>query len=176
MTPIINKIGDNRLTSISLFGLLSIFFLLAILFTSCEEDLDVQLSYPFTVEVMPYGDKIAKGQTVELRFEIKPEGNYANTMYTIRYFQFDGEGALRLVNGPTLVPNDHVILDNKVFRLNYTAKSDESHEFTVYIEDNFGTRWEQSFEFNNKNNDDNNDSGKLVATPIDWEIDTTISQ
>ena len=46
----------------------------------------MQQSYPFTVEVMlPAGDKITKGQTVELRFEIKPEGNYS-TLYTIRYF------------------------------------------------------------------------------------------
>ena len=41
---------------------------------SCSDDLDVQQSYPFTVDVMPYGDKITQGQTVELRFEIKPEG------------------------------------------------------------------------------------------------------
>ena len=31
---------------------------------SCSDDLDVQQSYPFTVEVMPYGEKIANGETV----------------------------------------------------------------------------------------------------------------
>ena len=89
----------------------------------------MQQSYPFTVEVMPYADKIAKGQTVELRFEIKPEGNYANTLYTIRYFQYDGEGSLKLVDGPVLVNNDRVLLESKTFRLNYTAKSDQQHRF-----------------------------------------------
>ena len=141
--------------------------------TSCSDDLDVQQSYPFTVEVMPYADKIAKGQTVELRFEIKPEGNYANTLYTIRYFQYDGEGSLKLVDGPVLVNNDRVLLESKTFRLNYTAKSDEAHKFLVVVEDNFGsTPWEQTFEFNSKDSGDD-DSGKIVSpivTPVNPAI------
>ncbi len=139
--------------------------------TSCSDDLDVQQSYPFTVEVMPYADKIAKGQTVELRFEIKPEGNYANTLYTIRYFQYDGEGSLRLVDGPVLVNNDRVLLESKTFRLNYTAKSDEAHKFLVVVEDSFNTTpWEQTFEFNSK---DSGDDGKIVSpivTPVNPAI------
>ncbi len=141
--------------------------------TSCSDDLDVQQSYPFTVEVMPYADKIVKGQTVELRFEIKPEGNYANTLYTIRYFQYDGEGSLKLVDGPVLVNNDRVLLESKTFRLNYTAKSDEAHKFLVVVEDNFGsTPWEQTFEFNSKDSGDD-DSGKIVSqivTPVNPAI------
>ena len=141
--------------------------------TSCSDDLDVQQSYPFTVEVMPYADKIAKGQTIELRFEIKPEGNYANTLYTIRYFQYDGEGSLKLVDGPVLVNNDRVLLESKTFRLNYTAKSDEAHKFLVVVEDNFGsTPWEQTFEFNSKDSGDD-DSGKIVSpivTPVNPAI------
>lgn len=139
--------------------------------TSCSDDLDVQQSYPFTVEVMPYADKIAKGQTIELRFEIKPEGNYANTLYTIRYFQYDGEGSLKLVDGPVLVNNDRVLLESKTFRLNYTAKSDEAHKFLVVVEDSFNsTPWEQTFEFNSK---DSGDEGKIVSpivTPVNPAI------
>lgn len=131
--------------------------------TSCSDDLDVQQSYPFTVEVMPYGDKITQGQTVELRFEIKPEGNYSNTLYTIRYFQYDGEGTLKLVDGPVLVNNDRVLLESKTFRLNYTARSSEAHKFLVVIQDNFNsTPWEQTFEFNGKDSDDD-DGGKIIG-------------
>lgn len=137
--------------------------------TSCSDDLDVQQSYPFTVEVMPYGDKITAGQTVELRFEIKPEGNYSNTLYTIRYFQYDGEGTLKLVDGPVLVNNDRVLLESKTFRLNYTAKSADAHKFLIVVEDNFGsTPWEQTFEFNGKDSGDG-DGGKIVGpivTPV----------
>lgn len=89
--------------SFGVIAILSLVIAAVCSLTSCSDDLDVQQSYPFTVEVMPYADKIAKGQTIELRFEIKPEGNYANTLYTIRYFQYDGEGSLKLVDGPVLV-------------------------------------------------------------------------
>ena len=133
--------------------------------TSCSDDLDVQQSYPFTVEVMPYADKITQGQTVELRFEIKPEGNYTNTLYTIRYFQYDGEGSLKLVDGPVLVNNDRVLLESKTFRLTYTAKSADAHKFLVVVEDNFGsTPWEQTFEFNGKDKGD--DNGGTIIGPV----------
>ena len=172
-TNFFSHIGEIRLTKTRFFGFLIAVCAIAVSLTSCSDDLDVQQSYPFTVEVMPYADKIAKGQTVELRFEIKPEGNYANTLYTIRYFQYDGEGSLKLVDGPVLVNNDRVLLESKTFRLNYTAKSDEAHKFLVVVEDNFGsTPWEQTFEFNSKDSGDD-DSGKIVSpivTPVNPAI------
>ena len=33
--------------------------------TSCSDDLDVQQSYPFTVETMPVPTRIVKGETVD---------------------------------------------------------------------------------------------------------------
>lgn len=162
-TNLFSRIGEIRLTKTRFFGFLIAVCVIAVSLTSCSDDLDVQQSYPFTVEVMPYADKIAKGQTVELRFEIKPEGNYTNTLYTIRYFQYDGEGSLKLVDGPVLVNNDRVLLESKTFRLNYTAKSDEAHKFLVVVEDNFGsTPWEQTFEFNSKDSGDE-DGGKIIG-------------
>ena len=151
--------------SFGLIAVLSLVIAAVSSLTSCSDDLDVQQSYPFTVEVMPYADKITQGQTVELRFEIKPAGNYTNTLYTIRYFQYDGEGTLKLVDGPVLVNNDRVHLASNVFRLNYTAKSSEAHKFLIVIEDNFGsTPWEQTFEFNGKNKGD--DNGGSIIGPV----------
>lgn len=104
---------------------------------------------------MPYSDKIKQGQTIELRFKIKPEGNYTNTMYTIRYFQYEGTGSLKLVGGPVLTNNARVLLESKEFRLNYTARSEGQTRFLVVIEDNFGsTPWEKTFEFNTDKDDD----------------------
>lgn len=164
-TNFFSRIGDIRLTPGRFFGFWIALFAIVISMTSCSDDLDVQQSYPFTVEVMPYADKITQGQTVELRFEIKPEGNYTNTLYTIRYFQYDGEGTLKLVDGPVLVNNDRVLLESKVFRLNYTAKSSEAHKFLIVIEDNFGSiPWEQTFEFNGKNKGD--DNGGSIIGPV----------
>ena len=170
-----SRIGDIRLTKTRFFGFLIAVCAIAVSLTSCSDDLDVQQSYPFTVEVMPFAEKIVKGQTVELRFEIKPEGNYTNTLYTIRYFQYDGEGTLKLVDGPVLVNNDRVLLESKTFRLNYIAKSSDAHKFLVVVEDNFGsTPWEQTFEFNTKDNDDN--TSGLVVTPINPGTLTPISR
>ena len=162
-TNFFSRIGDIRLTPARFFGFWIALFAIVISMTSCSDDLDVQQSYPFTVEVMPYGDKITQGQTVELRFEIKPEGNYSNTLYTIRYFQYDGEGTLKLVDGPVLVNNNRVLLESKTFRLNYTAKSADAHKFLVVIQDNFNsTPWEQTFEFNGKDSGDE-DGGKIIG-------------
>ncbi len=162
--------------SFGVIAILSLVIAAVCSLTSCSDDLDVQQSYPFTVEVMPYADKIAKGQTIELRFEIKPEGNYANTLYTIRYFQYDGEGSLKLVDGPELVNNDRVLLESKTFRLNYTANSSEAHKFLVVIQDNFNsTPWEQTFEFNSKDSGDDN-GGKTagIINPVNPGIITPI--
>ena len=145
--------------SFGVIAILSLVIAAVCSLTSCSDDLDVQQSYPFTVEVMPYAAKIAKGQTIELRFEIKPEGNYANTLYTIRYFQYDGEGSLKLVDGPVLVNNDRVLLESKTFRLNYTAKSDEAHKFLVVVEDlcngqHTSSNVAMTFMFNSASNDE----------------------
>lgn len=167
ITNFISRIGAIRVTPARFFGFWIALFAILVSLTSCSDDLDVQQSYPFTVEVMPYGDKITQGQTVELRFEIKPEGNYANTLYTIRYFQYDGEGTLKLVDGPVLVNNDRVLLESKTFRLNYTARSADAHKFLVVVEDNFGsTPWEQTFEFNGKDGGDDGGKTPGIINPV----------
>lgn len=171
MKTILNRIGAMRLTPGRFFGFWIALFAIVFALTSCSEDLDVQQSYPFTVEVMPHTDKIKAGETVELRFEIKSEGNFDKTMYTIRYFQYDGEGTLQLVDGPVLVNNDKVLLESKTFRLNYTAHSDASHKILVVCEDNWGTTpWQETFEFNSKDsgNDPGSGSGFVVGpiTPV----------
>ena len=163
MNSIINRIGAIRVTPLRFFGFWAILFALVFSLCSCDNDLDVQQSYPFTVDVMPYGDKIANGETIELRFEIKPEGNYTNTLYTIRYFQYEGDGELQLVGGPVLVNNDRVLLESKSFRLNYTAKSSDSHKFLVVVENSMdSTPWQQTFEFNNEDCDETSVS-KIVS-------------
>ena len=67
MKPIMNKKGLFALVC-ALMGMT--FSIL----TSCSDDLDVQQSYPFTVETMPVPKRIVKGETVEIRCELKREG------------------------------------------------------------------------------------------------------
>ena len=121
---------------------------------SCDNDLDVQQSYPFTVETMPVPNKVVKGQTVEIRCELKKEGDYANTLYTIRFFQFEGTGSLKMENGIVFQPNDRYLLENEKFRLYYTSASNEAQNFIVVVEDNNGQSCELEFNLNNKNKED----------------------
>lgn len=119
-------------------------------FPSCSnDDLDTQTDFPFEVTVMPVPKNIANGQTVEMRFTIKPQGNYQGTSYFIRYFQFDGQGALRLFNAPPYQPNDLYPLPGERFRLYYTSQSNVAESFDVWISDNFGNEQQLSFRFNN---------------------------
>lgn len=122
--------------------------------SSCNDDMEIQQSYPFTVETMPVPNKITKGQTVEIRCEMKKEGDFANVLYTIRYFQFEGEGVLKMDNGITFLPNDRYLLENGKFRLYYTSLSSEAQNFIVVVEDNFGNSYQMEYDFNNGNKEE----------------------
>ena len=80
----------------------------------------------------------------------------------IRYFQFEGEGSLKMDNGITFLPNDRYLLENEKFRLYYTAEGDEAHNFIVVVEDNFKNSYELEFDFNNRNIKDDG----FAAIPI----------
>ena len=90
---------------------------------ACDNELDIRQEYPFAVESMPVADEITDGETVEIRLEIKPEGNFAGTVYTLRYFQPDGKGSLKMEDGTVLKPNDRYLLNEWKFRLYYTSQS-----------------------------------------------------
>ena len=132
--------------------------------SACDRDLDVQLSYPFTVETMPVQKDIVKGQTAEIRCMLKWEGNFADSRYTIRYFQPDGKGTLRMDNGAVFKPNDRYPLTKDVFRLYYTSASTDRQTIDVYVEDNFGQTVKLSFNFNNEKNEDT--PKVIVKVPI----------
>lgn len=134
-------------------GILFKFFIMVVMIglfvQSCEKnDLEIQQNFPFEVEVMPVQKYIAKGETVEIRCRIIPNGNYTGTTYSIRYFQSEGQGSLRLFNYPSFVPNDFYPLTEKEFRLYYTSESTVSQSFDIWIADNAGNRQKVNFQFN----------------------------
>lgn len=147
------NIQNNKDKGMSIFKALAFCLLTAMSLTlvSCDEDMDIQQSYPFTVETMPVPNKVTKGQTVEIRCELKKEGDFIGTSYTIRYFQFEGEGSLKMDNGIVFLPNDRYPLENETFRLYYTATGDEAHNFIVVVEDSFNKSYKLEFDFNNRN-------------------------
>lgn len=119
------------------------------LLVSCDKELDVQQAYGFSLETMPVQKHIAVGQTAEIRCTLLREGQYDDARYTIRYFQPDGKGELRMDDGTVFVPNDRYPLDRFSFRLYYTSRSDDRQVIDVYIEDNTGQMVQKSFTFQN---------------------------
>ena len=158
------NIKNNKNLRVRFMSMATVLFmgLMGCFLASCDDELDIQQSYPFTVETMPVPNKVTKGQTVEIRCEMKKEGNYANALYTIRYFQFEGEGMLKMDNGITFLPNDRYLLENEKFRLYYTSGCSEAQNFIVVVEDNFGNAYEMEFDFNNQNAKDDT----LSVVPI----------
>ena len=117
---------------------------------SCDNKLDIQQAYPFAVETMPVQTKIVKGETAEIRCELKREGLYDEATYSIRYFQPAGKGSLQLDDGTVFKPNDRYSLDKGTFRLYYTSASTDQQKIDVYVEDNYGQLKQLSFTFNNE--------------------------
>ena len=122
--------------------------------SACDHELDIQQAYPFTVETMPVQKHIVKGQTTEIRCTLKREGNFADTHYTIRYFQSDGKGQLKMDDGTVFKPNDRYPLNKEEFRLYYTSASTDQQTIDVYVEDNFGQMVKLSFEFNSQRDEE----------------------
>lgn len=127
----------------------------AILFVgACNDDVDIQQSYPFSIETMPVPKKLKVGETAEIRCQLKREGRYLPTTYEIRYFQPDGAGSLKMSDGTILLPNDFYPLPGETFRLYYTSASTDQQTIDVYFQDSFGTLQQLTFSFNNDNSKD----------------------
>ena len=153
----------NNRTSIFKAATLCLLAVLSLIFVPCDDDMILQQYYPFTVETMPVPNKVTKEQTVEIRCELKKTGEFANTLYTIWYFQFEGgKSTLKMAGGITFLPNDRYLLENDKFRLYYTADGDEAHNFIVVVEDNFKNSYKFEFDFNNRNVKDEN----LSVVPV----------
>ena len=139
--------------------------------SSCTPELDVQQSYDFSLQTLPVQKDIIKGAVAEFRCSLKAEGDFKDTRYTIRYFQPDGKGELRLEDGTLLSPNDCYWLPRKEFRLYYTSLSSDRQTIDVYVEDNFGQKKELHFSFNGKSAEQRVDHPKPTPTTSKTERD-----
>lgn len=124
-------------------------------FSCHNDDLDIRQDYLFDLVTMPVQKKIVKGNTAEIRCQLKKEGDYSQTTFYNRYFQPDGEGELKLDDGRILLPNDLYILTKDVFWLYYTSQCTDQQTIDVYIEDSFGQVIKSTFSFQNESGEEN---------------------
>lgn len=75
-----------------------------VLVTACNDNLDIQQAYPFSIETMPVPKRLKVGETAEIRCQLVRGGYYQPTTYQIRYFQPDGKGKLEMDNGTVFLP------------------------------------------------------------------------
>ena len=122
-----------------------------LLMGACNDNVDIQQSYPFSIETMPVPKKIKVGETAEIRCQLHRNGRFEETKYFIRYFQPDGKGELKMDNDTLFLPNDFYPLEKETFRLYYTSESTDQQIIDVYVEDSFGQLVELTFSFNNDN-------------------------
>ena len=83
----------------------------SVLTVACDENLNIQQRYGFTLETMPVQKRLGVGETAEIRCTLVREGEYDEARYTIRYFQPDGDGELRMDDGTVFLPNDRYPLE-----------------------------------------------------------------
>ena len=128
-----------------------------VLVAACNDKLDIQTKYPFIVETMPVPKKLKVNETAEIRCELKREGRWEDTRYTIRWFLYDGKGMLKTEDGTVLLPNDRYPLEKETFRLYYTSLSDDQSSLKGWVEDSFGQAVELEFSYNNDNSEEKGD-------------------
>lgn len=139
------KIKQKLLKDIWVVGVLLI---AGFCLSACDNELDVQQVYEFDIRTMPVRKEIRQNETAEIRCSLIEKGSFSDNRYTIRYFQSEGFGELRLgKNGEVFLPNDRYPLPDKEFRLYYTSRSNESQTFEVVVEDGFGNQRRLEFEF-----------------------------
>ena len=107
---------------------------------------------------MPVPKKLKVNETAEIRCELKRDGRWEDTKYTIRWFLYDGKGTLKTDDGTVLLPNDRYPLTKETFRLYYTSLSDDQSGLKIYFEDSFSQTVELELSFNNDNSEEKGDA------------------
>jgi hypothetical protein len=122
--------------------------LLAAIACACSDHIDIKQDYEFKVTHLPVPKKIKKGETVEIRCQLEKSGSYTDTDYRFRFFQFDGQGSLRMDGSESFLPNDYYELTKESFSFYYTSQSEEQQVIDIYFFDNLGDSYVLSFTFN----------------------------
>lgn len=116
---------------------------------ACDDKIEVQQAYGFSLTTMPVQKRIRQGETAEIRLQLHKSGNYKETEFFISYFQPDGIGTLKMDDGTVFLPNDFYLLEKETFRLYYTSECTDQQAIVVTVYDSFGQRYDLNFSFQN---------------------------
>ena len=117
------------------------------LFTGCNDKLEVQQVYDFSVSTMPLQTKIKVCETVEIRFKLIRTDKYEGAKYSFTFFQPEGRGYIQNENKDILIPNNTYELTSETFSLYYTSYSIDTQVFDITFRDNFNQEHKLTFNF-----------------------------
>lgn len=123
--------------------------LLACVFAGCDDRLEVQQAYDFSLSSWYLQEGIAPDETVEIRLTLNREGDYREARYRIGYIQLEGEGEVFDKDGCRLVNRELTDLSGiakvdatdpfrQVFTLFYKNVGEDNPEIRFVAVDNFG--------------------------------------
>ena len=126
----------------------SIMLALLCLLGSCDDKLEVQQAYDFSLTSWYLQKTISPDETVEIRLTLNRTGNYEEARYQIGYVQMEGNGEVYdkknvpLVNREMQPLNSIAELDNsdpchQMFTLFYSNRSSKDAEIKFVVTDNF---------------------------------------
>lgn len=120
---------------------------------SCNDGIDVQQAYDFSISTWYLQKTIQVGQPVEIRFYLIRDGNFVDAEFSICYIQIEGEGVVydsqntMLVNREFCALKDIPGLDEGVFTLFYRSTADKGSTLKFIVMDNFGQTRELQISF-----------------------------
>ena len=127
--------------------IVSIVAVMLLLFTGCNDKLEVQQMYDFSVITMPLQTKIKVCETVEIRFKLIRSDKYEGAKYSFSFFQPEGRGYIQNENKDILIPNNTYELNSETFSLYYTSYSIDTQVFYITFRDNFNQEHKLTFNF-----------------------------
>lgn len=127
----------------------SLIAVLVLLFCSCNDKIEVQKAYDFSLSSWYLQSKIKRGETVEIRLTLSRSGKYDGAAYFIGYVQRQGKGEVFDSDDIYLVNREQIELaaladlrvdkdGNYTFTLFYRSLSDKKSEIQFVVTDNFG--------------------------------------
>jgi hypothetical protein len=138
----------KQIASILLFAMLMMGIACA-----CSDDIDIKQDYEFSVTHLPVPKKLQVNEVAEIRCTLHRKGEYSNTRYYLRYFQYNGTGRLWMDESEPFLPNDTYEVTNTSFRLYFRSLSEDAHNIEVVFFDSFGREFPLNFTFNNEQAD-----------------------
>lgn len=136
--------------------------LAALVFSSCNDEIDIRQDYDFSLSSWYLQKQIATGETVEIRFYLDREGDYEKAEYGLGYIQVEGKGevfdseGVKLINREVRPLAEVPGLDTEnpvkqVFTLFYRSTSAKRSELKFFVRDNFGRERELTVTFDTEN-------------------------